>query len=362
VAPAGWRARLAHGCRTLLDVLGRIRSHPYPIVIAALTALVYYERQVVHHRLFSSSSGIWDSALRTSALSTLVLAFGCVLAALLLDRRVLEPYFANVRQNARDLVREIVSMRSVGLLCSALFLLAIVKATGSEENVLQTLRGWAVATWIHLRGLTGEPTTRLIAALIGLNGIGYLIYRTLRNRTPPLSETVYETLVSAGFVCAFSVFYVWLNLRILPATMEDGQWKAVAGGLVKDAVVYSVFTLAIVIGTYKMAETLHLFTTTQGPWLLWGFIVVAAILAVIPALTLDLFYREVLLERAGVAEYPQPWQRGVIRLHIMVRDFGVMVPVIVIALLRLLSQVLQATAKLNHPASDGTAPEAPPAS
>lgn len=153
-----------------------------------------------------------------------------------------------------------------------------------------------------------------------------------------------ELIVSAYFILANAAVYVVVYEKFIMANVSTSVLPAALGKLVKDTLIYSLMTLAIVVGTFKAQQPLRLFRRpSERGWAL-ALMALGTIICAVPALALDvLFIGNVQAGRSIL--YPFPAQRHLIGFHIMFRDFGLIVPLILAAFLRLFLQIVKLNAE-----------------
>ncbi len=102
---------------------------------------------------------------------------------------------------------------------------------------------------------------------------------------------------------------------------------------------HSLLALAIVVGTYKAGETLRKLKTDLHRWAVLAIMAVTTIFCAIPALALDLYYKDSVLRAGRSIEYPETWHQELISAHIWERDFRLLIPLIIVAFLRFFREI-----------------------
>jgi hypothetical protein len=137
----------------------------------------------------------------------------------------------------------------------------------------------------------------------------------------------------------FVIVYLWIYSNLILSRLGgEAQLQALAG-LAKDTAIYSLITIALVIGTFKAAETLRKLRKNINRWVVWGGMAFGTIAFMIPAVVLELSWKDNILRKGLAFEYHEVWQQNLLTFHIMFRDYILLVPLIVAVFLRFMRLV-----------------------
>jgi hypothetical protein len=317
-----------------------IRPYLYPVGISFWVALIFAERFVFDERADGQVKSI-SSALPLSILFVLVPAWLTTALALLASRRTVRLCLGIVGDFVWKIAKRLWSPHFLVFAAVVSLLSTWVGARQVSTSFLQILKAWGG----QLRGLL--PSNPVLASL-SVAAVCFVVLqitsRFLNEKRSTAVETMRELIVSAYFILANGAVYVVVYEKFILADLPTSVLPAALGELVKDTLIYSVIVLAIVVGIFKAEQPLRLFRRPSERG--WALVVMAlaTIICAVPALALDvLFIGNVQAGRSLL--YSSPEQQHLIPFHIMFRDFGLIVPLIVAAFLRLFLQIVKLNAE-----------------
>lgn len=316
------------------------RPYLYPVGVSFWVALIFTERFVFDQLASAQAKSVW-SALPLSIVFVLVPVWLANALALLASRRTIRSWLGIAGNFLWKIGREL--WTPLLWIFAAIVLLLGIWAEGRQTSTgfLQTLKPW----WGQFRGLLAP---NLVLASLSVAGACFLVLlitsRFLKEKKSSAVETMRELVVSAYFIVANAVAYVIVYQKFIIANVSALVWPDVVGELLKDTLIYSLIALAIVIGTFKAQQPLRLFRRpSERGWAL-AVMALATIICAVPALALDVrFIGDVQSGRSIL--YSNPEQRHLIRFHIMLRDFVLIVPLILAAFLRLFLEIVRLNAE-----------------
>jgi len=317
--------------------LTAVRSHPYPLVVSFWLAVVFTERLVVDQMAHRDGVSFGSALASTSTVFCLLVTWLFALVSLLIDREAIANTLSGVRRFRERVLREVLSPLPILLVSLLMFIGVLARGAVKTQSMSATIAEWAKAVSQQLAEL--RPALILAAVVTLVYFIWYVVYRYLRRRIARVEEAIHETIVGSFFVLANAATYMWLYamavIRLLPSTATADA----VGGLLKDTLIYSLVWLAVVLGTYKAEETLRRLDRDVHRWMLLAVMGFGTMFCAVPAIALDLNFKDNILLAGKSTEYPAPWQQALVAAHIWLRDFGLLVPLLVVAFLRFFKEV-----------------------
>ena len=200
--PAVKHSKRAEFIRSLSTSVRHLRAHPYPVLVSALVSLCFVERLVVDQVVFGMFSGVYVSAISTTAILMFVLGWFFVLLCLVLDRRTMEKRLRQIGIVLKRVFEETLSPRTLVIAALVLLVGALVPAVGSKESIGATLGKW----FERLREAAHElrPALELVGSIGVGYGIWYVIYKYLEPKTRTVEQAINETIASCVFIFASS--------------------------------------------------------------------------------------------------------------------------------------------------------------
>jgi hypothetical protein len=324
----------------LLESWHVTRPYIYPVGISFWAALIFTERFVFDELANAQARSIW-SALPLGVLFVLVPAWLTTALALLASRRTVQRCLEIVGDFVWKMAKQLWSPHLLAFTAVVLLLSTWLEFRQISPSFLQVVKAWGG----RLTGsLPSSPVVAALSATVACFVVLRITSRFLKEKKSSAVETMRELIVSAYFTVANVATYVVVYEKFIMANVSKSVLPDALGELVKDTLIYALIVLAIVVGTFKAQQPLRLFRRpSERGWAL-AFMALAAIVCAVPALALDvLFIGKV---QAGQSMlYSSPEQRHLISFHIMFRDFGLIVPLILAAFLRLFLQIVKLNAE-----------------
>jgi len=326
-------ARLAALGRFARGTANQVRKHPYPVLVSFWVALIFTERLIAHQLAYNDS--VWHALAKTANVFSFLVSWLLVLLSLLIDRRALAQLRRLASRIYGDTLKDILSPLPL-LVCLMSVVIALSIGAARQETMGETFRH--VAKDVIQLGVELLPSL----AIAGIAGIVYIIcsviYHYLRVRTAAVDEAIHELIISAYFVVANAAIYVALTAILLMSALAAPARGEGFGGLLKDTLVYSLAVLGVVVGTYKAGEVLRQLKEPVYRWGLLAIMGMGTMTCTIPAIMLDLSFKDNVLRLGKAIEYPEAVQQRIIAVHIWVR-LGLFVVLFVAAFLRLFSEI-----------------------
>lgn len=322
----------------ILQLWYNIRPYFYPIGVSFWVALVFTERFLFDGLGTAQANSPWD-ALSLSVLFVLVPAWLTTALALLASRRTIRRSVGTVGNLVGKLFKQLWSPHLLAF--AALVLLIVTWVQFREVSVLLVLKVW----WHRARELMlPNPVLASLSAAAACFVVLLLVSRFLKEKRSSAVETMRELIASTYFILANAACYIVVYEKFIMPRVSASVLPDAFGELVKDTLIYSVIALAIVVGTFKAEQPLRLFRRpSERGWAL-AAMALGTIVCAVPALALDvLFIEDVQAGRSLL--YSNSEQRHLIRFHIMFRDFGLIIPLILAAFLRLFLIIVKLNAE-----------------
>ena len=293
---------------------------------SGLTAAIYAERMVFDlmvHGDYSFSNAIGSATVWFTFLSIC----GLLMLALFLDVKWIDER----ERSLKDLVmRLVVSLRSptpyVVLIGIALVALLAVGIQTSDP------------IWKVLQNAIGEVSAEVVdksreVLLIVLLIIALFVLRIVRNFLPSHTEVdiaVREFSLGGFCVAAIWALYLFAYLTAIATEVPEDIVPHFWRGWVKDSAIYVFVTLVLVVGLYRFDRASQSLPKLRDRWIVFLVFLSFAVLFILVGLVGDLYFIANISE-LGALEYPmQKQQTEVVPNHIMIRDFGLFIPLAVV--------------------------------
>lgn len=327
------------GARIVRDVISRLRWHPYPVVVALWTGAIFAERFAVDQLVVGVRRDLRTSLASTSVVFCFLAISILMLLAMLVDRRAIARGRARMKEIALKVVKEVVSPLVFGLLAGSALVLLLARGALRGEQISQTLVSWLHAVVQLGRELVGPEALLLIGAMLLVTLMWFVIHSLLRRSIRTVAEAIQETIVGSYFVLAGLVFYGWIYFVAIWPHYGAAERLFAATGFVKDAVCYGALAIGLVVGTYKAGSALRALTENLHRWMAFWAVSVGVILFVLAGLWFEFSFKDNILLAGESPEYRTAGQQALIATHIMIRDFGLIIPLMIVAMLRFLREV-----------------------
>lgn len=322
-----WRKSVVRQVRTFWS---QIKLQGYPLVISFWMAVVFAERLFFLQLTRGRVSGLY-----TNALIVLTLSWFLILAALLVNHEMLGNVLVKWERIARKLRKELWSPYLWLLVSLTLLAVAISKRSEFGANILMLAKEWVKNVTAHI--VPESPIRNVVTGVFVGYAILYFASRLTRTATSSTLEMIQELIVSSIFLLTNAAIYIILCWVLALRQMPDAVGRYELGELFKDTLIYSVIALAIVVGIYKAKQAVRNLDLAIYRWLFFALMAFGAIICAVPALILDMHFKDHILGGASFGYTPA--QQDLMGLHIMLRDFGLLVPLVVAAFMKLLLDI-----------------------
>ena len=108
--------------------------------------------------------------------------------------------------------------------------------------------------------------------------------------------------------------------------------------MLKDTLIYALVVLAIVVGTFKVGQTLRALSAHIHRWLVLVIMAFGTIACGVPAIVLEFNFKDNILRAGKSLEYLMPWQQDLIAVHIVIR-LCLLIALITFAFLRFFREI-----------------------
>jgi hypothetical protein len=317
----------------------RVVSYPFPVIISAWISLVFAERLVIDQFAWGRFASVSSSVFSTSVVVCFFFGWAAILAGMLVDRNSMARYSRFLKELLIRAIKEVFSPLTAILATIGLLIVILIQGATTPQSIYSTVVKWIAGLLRMVSGFVESPEARLLVIVVALYLISVLIYLFLKRRKKGIEDAISELIVSSFFVATFVVLYLWIYANLILSELHgEAQLQALAG-LAKDTAVYSLVTIALVIGTFKAAETLRKLKKDINRWLVWGGMAFGTIAFMIPAIVLELSWKDNILRKGLAFEYREVWQQNLLTFHVMFRDYILLVPLIVAVFLRFMRLV-----------------------
>jgi hypothetical protein len=304
---------------------------PIALFAAVWMSLVFFERLVYDNYLYRYGPG--QRAMKRSITPGAVLVFlaGVPLLTLAVALRPeslwrLGDGFAHFT----GLVGEMLASPTfdVVLIAAAVFMtLAVAMVKGRSllwvfkqvrERLWQTIKDWALVL--------------ASAAVVGLYWLVALLVLNVRGKET--TAAAYLALFASGAVigtyCVLMLVVFQVDVgRRLPKNSTTQAFAA--SGMLKDVIIYGVIALFVGSGLVKFESAMHEVSISER-WHDMGLMAIAALVVAMVVGGGDLIFAErvVLQPEHWSRVWPHEWQRRAVHRHVYLRDFGLLIPGILV--------------------------------
>jgi hypothetical protein len=308
-------------------------------------ALVFSERLAFDHLVNGQYQSVWAALTSYSAEFVFVVAWILTLVALIADRVVIKRLLNLLVGAGGKILSEMWSPWLITLTVLALLPLIWINMRAQGATVMRTLSAWVMAVANQVFPFT--PVIKVLAAGGALCLVLLAVSRFLEKERTPALETARELIASSYFVGAVGLTYAIVYIRFILPSVPAGVRPDAFGEMLKDTLIYCVVALAIVVGTYKAKQVFAVFKNPFERGLAFAFMALGTMVCAVPAFVLDVEFKNKVSEGLSVL-YPKPEQRALVDAHIMIRDFVLLVPLVIVAFLRLLLEIVKQNAEYER--------------
>lgn len=185
---------------------------------------------------------------------------------------------------------------------------------------------WLVNLWQEVVGDFFKALPGLIIVVV-LYSFYKLIARLFRRQDPVYIAFREWTLslipIFLGLSLYVAVYGFWILSPIPDAETRSDAWIE----LIKDGLIYTLVAVVLIQGLYRYRQCCDEFKDPYAKW--WGFVVLAGGTAVVASLALYADLRGLdEMARFGSVQYPDKATHSLVRKHVLVRDWVMLVPLI----------------------------------
>jgi hypothetical protein len=316
----------------------RILSFVYYCLMPFLMAMTVTYELAGHYRVFCLSRDVrwWDVALQARFVFLFLFSWFMFIIALLIEGRTVE----HLRNFVQDTAKHLKEHITVGLLIVALCLLivTVLRHFLSERLITEVLLNW----WHDLLGEL-HVSLQLAGIFAFLWVIAYVLrglYRALEGKHANI-QTAYKEWSWGGIIILGTMMFIawvsWMVFRnsVVLSDHPSNVWM----GMVKDFGVFTLIFIFLVQGLSKWSQCPAVIQKTNR-WLFLGAVCLVVIVCAAAALTLDYTFIGK-LETGMQGQDIQLYQRIALKTFIVVRDWFLLVPIVVLGVLLPFAEVIR---------------------
>jgi hypothetical protein len=312
-----------------------IKQNSFPLLLSGWIALVFAERLVVDKLIWARVHNLAEALLDTAVIVVFLFSWALVLWSMILQKEQAGRFNRKLKSMIRQVYREKKFTRTIVLSLLLFLLVAIYESITQSTSIVHVLASWIYHILEFLESELLEP-----AAIILYLAMVYAILRILysiRLSTEKVNNQVKEWIIGNFLIAVVWVVYVLIYYLSLWPHIAESSKAFFLFGFIKDSLIYAFLAACLVSGMYRLGLCVDSLSGLTK-WMVLAIFAGAAFMIGLVALVLDFNFTD-RIKTLGAFEYPDPSQQALIIGHVYVRDWLILLPLVVVVFVWLLRQV-----------------------